>query len=245
MSRSDEDLNAGLAPLPPGRHGFSRDFVAENQRERLLNGVVEAVVTHGYNETTIAAIVKAAGVSRRAFYEHFADKEECFAVAYRLILAHLCEDAERVAKSGHPWPDQVRLQLATLLETFAADPVVARFCMIEPLAAGGETAALHRDAMQRFAALLRPEPGDEPAHGSSARARERALVGGIATLIVNRLKAGGGEQLEQLLPDLHELVLTPYLGREEAKRIAREPSPTAPADLPPAASPQLPVEPSS
>ena len=46
--------------LPPGRHGLPRAFVAENQRERLLNGVVEAVAEHGYNATTIGQISAAA-----------------------------------------------------------------------------------------------------------------------------------------------------------------------------------------
>lgn len=54
-----------------------------------------------------------------------------------------------------------------------------------------------------------------------AEAREQALVGGISTLVVRRLKAGEAGRLEDLLPDLHELVLTSYLGRREAQRLAR------------------------
>ena len=59
--------------LPPGRHGLSRVFVAENQRERLLNGVVEAVPEKGYNATTITSLTAAAKISRRTFYEYFED----------------------------------------------------------------------------------------------------------------------------------------------------------------------------
>jgi hypothetical protein len=50
--------------------------------------------------------------------------------------------------------------------------------------------------------------------------RDQALIGGIATLIVRRLNAGGARRLPDLLPDLTELALAPYLGREQAKRLA-------------------------
>ena len=96
--------------------------------------------------------------------------------------------------------------------------------------------------MQRFAGLLRPEPNDEPPPGSRAHARERALVGGIATLIVHRLEAGEAERLPELLPDLYELVLTPYLGREEARRLARESAPSPDGEGSAPTSPGLPTE---
>ncbi len=239
MTESDLRLD-GPDRLPPGRHGLSREFVAHSQRERLLNGVVEAVAEHGYDAATISQVVAAAGVSRRAFYEHFADKAECFAEAYEVILAHLCHETAAAADSGDPWEERVHAQLAALLEVLAADASVARFFLIESLAAGGEVAVRHREAMQRFATLLRPEPADEPPPGSRPQARERALVGGIATLIVHRIEAGEAERLTELLPDLYELVLTPYLGREEARQLARESVAAAQPESPP----QLPAEPS-
>jgi AcrR family transcriptional regulator len=61
--------------LPPGRHGLPREFVEENQRQRILNGMARAVCLHGYASCPIAAIVQEARVSRRTFYEHFDGKE--------------------------------------------------------------------------------------------------------------------------------------------------------------------------
>lgn len=209
---------AAVVRLPPGRHGLSRDAVAESQRERLLNGVVEAVVEHGYNATTIAQLIEAASVSRRTFYEHFAGKEDCSLAAYEMIATYV-RDSLREAEAQPAWPDRVRAELATLLGIFAADPTVARFVLLESLAAGGELAARHRASLRCFAELLRPEPPAGP--DALAEAREQALVGGISTLVVRRLKAGEAGQLEELLPDLHELVLTSYLGRREAQRLAR------------------------
>jgi hypothetical protein len=94
--------------------------------------------------------------------------------------------------------------------------------MIEPVAAGGEIAARHRVSMQSLVEILkagRPEHGGERA---LPEATEETLVGGIVSLIVREISAGRTEQLEQLLPDLVELTLAPYVGAEQAERLARQ-----------------------
>jgi AcrR family transcriptional regulator len=219
MAPEREELAPRVVRLPPGRHGLSRDAVSESQRQRLLNGVVEAVVEHGYNATTIAQLTAAATVSRRTFYEHFEGKEDCFLAAYEMIAEHLT-GALTEAAAEPEWPRRVRAILATLLEVFAADSTVARFVLLESLAAGGEVAERHRASLRCFAARLRPQ--EPPAGDILAEAREQALVGGLSTLVVRRLKAGEADRLTELLPDLHELVLTSYLDRREAQRLARE-----------------------
>ncbi len=210
-------LASGKTRLPPGRHGLPRAFIAENQRERLLNGVVDAVAEHGYGATTIARITAAAKISRRTFYEYFEGKEGCFLAAYEMIEAHVLDEMLAAPGSSEPWPDRVRARVAALLDVLARDTAVARCFLIEPLAAGGEVAARYREAMQLVAATLRPEP---PPSGLDMEVRDQALIGGIATLIVRRLNTGAAARLPELLPDLTELALAPYVGREEAKRLA-------------------------
>lgn len=208
---------AGSERLPPGRHGLPRVFVAENQRERLLNGVVEAVAERGWNATTIASITAAAKISRRTFYEYFEGKEDCFGAAYEVIEAHVLDSMLAAPGAGDPWPDRVRARLAALLDVLGRDAAVARCFLIEPLAAGGEVAGRYREAMQLLAGALRPEPAPTEL---DMEVRDQALIGGIATLIVRRLNSGGAARLPELLPDLTELALAPYVGRREAKRLA-------------------------
>jgi AcrR family transcriptional regulator len=215
------ELAEGRVRLPPGRHGLPRTFVTENQRERLLNGIVEAIAEHGYNETTIGRITEAAKISRRTFYEYFSSKEECFLAAYEMIDGHIRAAMLR-ASEPEPWPEGVRAGLATLLDILGRDPAVARFYMIEPLAAGGELAARHRDAMQLLATTIRPRTNLAE---TDVEVRDQVLMGGVSTLIVRRLKSGGADQLKELLPDLVELVLAPYLGRDEARRFAQGEAP--------------------
>jgi AcrR family transcriptional regulator len=210
-------LAAGSDRLPPGRHGLPRAFVAENQRERLLNGVVEAVAEHGYNATTIASIAAAAKISRRTFYEYFKGKEDCFLAAYEMIEAHVLDSMLAPPGAEGPWPERVRARLAALLDVLARDNAVSRCFLIEPLAAGGDISARYREAMQLIVATLRPEPLPSEL---DMEIRDQALIGGIATLIVRRLNSGGARRLSELLPDLTELALAPYTGRQEAKRLA-------------------------
>lgn len=217
-ARAEEEPPAGKDRLPAGRHGLPREFVAENQRERLLNGVVEAVAEHGYNATTIGAITEAAGISRRTFYEHFKDKEGCFLAAYEMVDEYVRSSMLAAGTAAQPWPERVRERLAALLEVLSRDLAIARFYLTEPLAAGGEIAARYRDAMALLAETLRPEGGRADAN---LEVRDQVLMGGVATLIARRLKSGEASSLPELLPDLTELALAPYVGRDEARLFAR------------------------
>ncbi|HEX3172835.1 MAG TPA: helix-turn-helix domain-containing protein [Solirubrobacterales bacterium] len=209
----------GRLRLSPGRHGLPRAVVAENQRERLLNGVVEAVAEHGYSAATIARIVEAAKISRRTFYEYFEGKEDCFLAAYELIEAHVLDSMLNAPGASRQWPERVRARLAALLDVLSRDAAVSRCFLIEPLAAGGDVAARYREAMQLLAQTLRPEP---PPSQLDMEVRDQALMGGIVTLISRRLNAGAADRLPELLPDLVELTLAPFTGREEASRLAAE-----------------------
>jgi AcrR family transcriptional regulator len=207
--------------LPAGRHGLPREFIAQNQRERIITALVDTVAERGYNATTVADITKAASVSRRTFYEHFADKEACFLAAYDMVADHIRSSMQAAAGAFEEWPQKVRAALATMLRFLAGEPELARLCMIEPIAAGGEVAARHRVSIQGFVEILRagrPErSGDRPL----PEATEETLVGGIVSLIVMEINAGRTEKLEKLLPDLVELTLAPYLGAEAAARLSR------------------------
>jgi AcrR family transcriptional regulator len=220
--KTEGATTTGASPrLPAGRHGLPREFIQQNQRERIITALVDTVAERGYNATTVAHITKAASVSRRTFYEHFDDKEACFLAAYEMVAEHIRSSMRAAAESFSDWPQQVRAALATMLRFLAAEPELARLCMVEPVAAGGEIAARHRATMQGFVAILK---GGRPEHSGERplpEATEETLVGGIVSLIVREISAERTADLEKLLPDLTELILAPYLGIEESERLAR------------------------
>jgi AcrR family transcriptional regulator len=211
---------SGPSRLPRGRHGLPRELVAENQRERLVAGIIAAVAEHGYGATTIAAIVKAAELSRKTFYEHFANKEECFKAAYEAAFEYLCAGIAE-AEAAPQWGESVRARLGRLLDLLAADPDLASFFLIAPSGAGDEIAERHHEAMRELVAALIAGAPKAKGRGKGLGTKEQALAGGISRLVVRKLGEGEAAALPELLPALTELVLWPYIGGEEAVRIAR------------------------
>jgi AcrR family transcriptional regulator len=219
--QAGEDSAPGLARLPPGRHGLSREFVAKNQRDRLTAGMIAAVAEHGFHEATITQIAAAAGVSRRTFYGYFSSKEECFFDTYGQVADHLEGAMSSAGADEAEWPARVRAQLTAMLETFAANPDLARFALIAPPNAGGEIAARYRELLERLFAILAETKPPPPEVREPSRAVADGLLGGIVALIVRKVKAGEGEELVELAPDLLGLFLAPYYGREEAVRLSQ------------------------
>lgn len=210
----------GLPRLPPGRHGLPRDFVAQNQRDRLAAGIIAAVSEFGYHETTITQIAAAAGVSRRTFYGYFDSKDECFFATFDQITDHVCDAAREAAAGQGEWPAQVAAKIAAALEIFSANPQLARFTLAAPPRAGGEVTAHYRRALDgALVELTAGLPGPTEAQGPSPAVRQ-SLIGGAVALIVQKLEAGEGERIRDLLPDLVELFLAPFIGRAAAVEVA-------------------------
>jgi AcrR family transcriptional regulator len=219
-----EDYPPELARLPPGRHGLPREFVVHNQRERLIAGLAEAIAENGYSGTTIAHITRHAAVSRRTFYEHFSSKDECFVAAYDTVMEQLQERVSAGFESTDDWPHAVRAGISAMLEFLAAEPHLARLCMVEALVAGPVVVERYDAAIQSFVPYFQSGREGRPPEVLSrlSPTTEEALVGGMVSLISRRIIAGKAEELEELLPDLVEFTLTPYLGSAEAAKIAAE-----------------------
>jgi AcrR family transcriptional regulator len=218
------DFPPELARLPPGRHGLPREFVARNQRERLIAGLAEAVAENGYAGTTIAHITRHAAVSRRTFYEHFGSKDECFVAAYDTVMTELRKRVGEAFDQEEEWPQAARAGIAAMLEFLTAEPSLARLSMVEALVAGPVVIERYDAAIQSLVPFFeagRKGRSSEILAGLSPTTEE-ALVGGMVSLISRRIFAGRFEEIESLLPDLVEFTLTPYLGSSDAAKVARQ-----------------------
>lgn len=212
-----------LARLPPGRHGLPREFVAHNQRERLIAGLAEAVAENGFAGTTIAHITRHAAVSRRTFYEHFDSKDECFVSAYDSVMTELRERVGTAFDQEDEWPQAVRAGIAAMLEFLASEPQLARLSMVEALVAGPVVVERYDEAIQSLVPYFQAGREGRPPEvlAGLSPTTEEALVGGMVSLISRRIFADRTEELESLLPDLVEFTLTPYLGSADAAKVAR------------------------
>lgn len=207
--------------LPRGRHGLSPEYVARNQRERLIAGLTEVLFEVGYEKTTVSLIGRRAAVSKSDFYKHFESKDDCFYAAYDSAIGRIREQVE-VACHRHPddaWPPRVREAIASLLAALAADPPLASLSLVEGLRAGPGIYDRYQAALESFVSRLREGAPPAPGGAEVPHATDEALVGGIAALLGRRVVAGETEQMRNLLPQVLEFALTPYLGTDEARRI--------------------------
>jgi AcrR family transcriptional regulator len=194
----------------------------ESQRERLLAGIAQAVAANGYRAATITQIVKAASVSSRAFYELFESKEECFLVAFDAVVAHLEELVVEAARGEPDWPHQVVAGLRATLGFFTEEPNLARLCLVEPVTATPVIATRFRDVVIDRSRALKPGRLERGEAEELPDSTEDSLLGGLIALVSRSIITGAANSLEDLLPDLLDFVLSPYLGPEGARKLAAE-----------------------
>lgn len=210
-----------LGPLPAGRHGFSREQVAHHQRERLIAGLAEAVAEKGYAAVTLSDIVHHAKVSRRVFYANFEGKEQCFLAAFEVVVDHLRELIAEAVVGIDRWPERAVATTRAVLVFLAAEPDLARLCLVESRAAGPAVTVRFNEAVGEMAPLLRNGRAERPEGERLPDSTEDSTIGALVSLTYRKVAAGEAGQLPDLLPDCAELVLLPYLGPVEAARVAR------------------------
>lgn len=206
--------------LPRGRHGLSPEFVARNQRERLIAGLTQALYEVGYQKTTVSLIGRMAAVSKSDFYKHFESKDDCFVAAYDAAIERIREQVLTAceAAEGEEWSGRVRSAIGALLDLFSHEPALASIALVEGLRAGRGIYDRYQAAVESFVVVLR-NGAPQPRGGGVPEATDEAVVGGIASLLGRRALAGEGEQLSDLFPEILEFTLAAYLGAEEARRI--------------------------
>ncbi|HWM54867.1 MAG TPA: TetR/AcrR family transcriptional regulator [Solirubrobacterales bacterium] len=210
--------------------------MARDQRERLLAAVPGVVAEKGYEATSVADIVKAAAVSRNAFYKSFKDKQDCFATAHEAgherlleILTVPCGD------DGAGIEERVERSLSAALDALASEPEVARLLFVEAPSAGEEIALRYHEWLKRYGTLLRAAAPDLPPQSIPAPEVEGVIVGGIASRVASEVLQGRAKKLRDLTGPLVEYVLAFYRlsepGPQEGRVIALDQEPAQAAEL--------------
>ena len=213
--------------LPRGTHGLDPGLVAASQRTRLLEAVGRAVAEKGYAAATIDDIVRGAGVSKKTFYEHFRDKEDCFLAAYEAAADELFARVREAQRASDSWLERTRAGISAYLRWLAAEPALARVFLIE-VAAAGPHALERREALRdRYAgqmAELQADAREEmPPLPELPLEVFQAVVAAVDDLVVRRIREAGAEGLIGLEPILLHLQVALLAGPQVAAESA-EPS---------------------
>jgi AcrR family transcriptional regulator len=180
--------------------GLTRLEVIRNQRERLFGALVAVVSQKGYGSCTVADVIELSGVSRSAFYQHFANKDDCLAAAASELIDPVV--AEIHGASELAGPENPRGIFDRFIELICEQPAAARICFVELHAAG----EVGEDVAERGFEALSQAVEDYGAGLWGGRARDpelvRVLVGGIHKVIHTRLHRGEEELLVTQGPEL-------------------------------------------
>jgi AcrR family transcriptional regulator len=192
------------------RPALPREFIALHKQRRIMDALAELTAEQGYEATKISDIVRRAGVARKTLYDNFEGKEEVFLAAFDAAR----DEASRRVGEGSAgldgdWQDRIEGGLAAFLGYVAEQPTLARMCMVEALSATPATTKRYEDALEAFVELTRQAlPADERLPDTIAE----TLVGGVAWIVYQQIRRGEAERAEDLLPELTEFMMAPYLG---------------------------------
>jgi AcrR family transcriptional regulator len=209
--------------LPRGQHRLPREVVSRNQRLRLVAGVARAMAEHGYSRLTVEHVIAAAGVSRTTFYEHFDNKQQAVLVAHDIVFERYLGALLRSCNGAGEWPLKVKAAIATTIAFAVEEPEQAQLLALDALAADVNVTSRVLASTDHLAALLSAGRQYNPRGAELPALTEKALVGAVSAIVAGRLMNGEPEALPELEPQLVELILIPYLGHEEATRVARAP----------------------
>jgi AcrR family transcriptional regulator len=207
--------------LPRGPHGLPREVVVDHQRQRLLAGAAAALAERGYAELSVEQIITKAGVSRTTFYEQFDNKRECLLIAHEQAFDRLTGELVRACAGQPEWPTKVVAAIAATIVFATRAPQQAQLLVLEFLAADPVLAERALASNDFLVGLLRNGREQCPQAAALPELTERALIGATVSVIGHRLLCGQADQLPALAPQLIHLILIPYVGNEEAARIAK------------------------
>jgi AcrR family transcriptional regulator len=213
------------ARLRPGPNGLGRGQVTEIQRSRMLTAAVEAVEEVGYARMTVAQVIGRARVSRKTFYDVFADREDCFLAAFDQALGQVREQVHEAYERESGWRDGIRSGLARLLVFMDEEPGLAKLCVVEALGAGERVLERRSRALEELAAVVDQGRFVTNATREPPEVTAEGVVGAVFAVLHSRLLEGGREPLTDLLGSLMSMIVLPYLGARAASRELSRPAP--------------------
>ncbi|HMI85214.1 MAG TPA: TetR/AcrR family transcriptional regulator [Polyangiaceae bacterium] len=204
LRRRDPPRRKPAAPAPA-----DVDPKAE-QQARLIEGMATALTEKGYADISVADIVQHARVSKRTFYENFADKEACYLATYAALSDDVLARIAAAGESDRPAEERLVAATRAYLTALEERPALTRTYLTEIQAAGPEALKLRRSIHARFADLLQHlverSRKERPLLRAISPLMAAAIVGGINELVLLTIEEGRAQQLQEIGPTVVELL---------------------------------------
>jgi len=203
------------------------DLNGGQQRQRIIDAMIDSCAEKTYAATTITDIVARAHISRTTFYKQFDDKRACFDAA----IGHCIEQLQGVAASAHEDgeapADAVRKATTAVIEALAERPGLAQLLIGDAIAVDPQVIECYRKAtIPALEALWRRSEGSVEAHSDP-----RLAFGKVQVLVLNQIAIGQADRLPELLPEIVYLAVSPFGGHESALRQSQLAGESATSDV--------------
>jgi AcrR family transcriptional regulator len=99
-------------------------------RDQLIEVATRLFAEHGYEGTSIEAVLSAAGVSRGALYHHFAGKEALFEAVVSAVSEQVTVELTEAVRGCADPLDAMRTAAIAWID-LAADPVIQRIVLVD------------------------------------------------------------------------------------------------------------------
>jgi AcrR family transcriptional regulator len=192
--------------MRPGR-GNSPEESQRSQRERLFGAMIALSAEQGYEATKIADLVKLAGVSRAAFYEHFKDKEDCLLAAVDNLVEPTIALMER-AEDAPTGEARVRQAVEAFFGLVARQPAASKVMFVEVYAAGQKGEAEVERIVDTFEGFAIEQLNQIPGRKGIPPQMVRAMLGGLQKVIEKRLYSDEADQLPRLAEEIADWSLS-------------------------------------
>jgi AcrR family transcriptional regulator len=204
----------------------ARGQVAGMQRARLIGAAVPAVDELGWSGVTVAEIAARARVSRRTFYDLFANREECLLAVLDDAVTRVERDLARAdLKDGAPWLERVRRGLWRILCFLDRDPVLARVCVVQSARGTRRVLEARESLLVRLAHTIEEGASQSGRAGETPALTAEGLIGAALMIVYKRLLNGEEAPLSNLHGELMGMIVLPYLGAAAAGRERKRPTP--------------------
>ncbi len=192
--------------LPRRPYASVREELRASQRGRLICAIADVVAEQGYAATSVGDVIARAGVSRRTFYEHFADKQDCFLASYDAGAEAIYAAMVAAVDDHQSWEETLEAVFTTWLEFLAADLAFTRAYMIEFWAAGDAARERWKERRERTARMLKRMHervrAQDPTIVPVSDTLIAAAVGGVNRIVISHVLEDGDEPLTAMGPDL-------------------------------------------
>jgi AcrR family transcriptional regulator len=217
--RPPQSLRAASARARREGNGFGHAQVAQIQRARILAAMFDVATEHGAAHVSVADVVERSGVSRRTFYETFADREDCFLAAFNDALAFASQRVLPAYQAERRWRDQVRAAVIAFMSFLDEEPVIGRLLIRESLTGGAKTRTRREQVLAQIASAI--DRGREESANTAAMLQPltaEGLVGGALSIIDARLSLSSDPPVIGLANVLVSMIVLPYLGPAAARK---------------------------